>query len=73
MHTHNGYIAISRAISVISTLGLLAVTASCALGPVETDPVKAEQRAAAMRDDCYARGGTWSSDVRTCVGADPRR
>jgi hypothetical protein len=55
------------------TLGVLTTAASCALGPVETDPVKADQRAAAMREDCYARGGTWSSDVRTCVGADPRR
>ena len=46
---------------------------ACALGPVESDPAKAEERATAMRSDCYARGGTWSQEVRTCVGADPNK
>jgi hypothetical protein len=54
-------------------LCLLAGLMACALEPVESDPAKAEQRAAAMRSDCYARGGTWSEASRTCVGADPRR
>lgn len=53
--------------------GFFVFASGCALGPVETDPVKAEQRAAAMRSDCYARGGTWSESVRTCVGADPSK
>jgi hypothetical protein len=51
----------------------LLVLPACALGPVESDPAKAEQRAAAMRQDCYGRGGTWSESTRTCVGADSRR
>jgi hypothetical protein len=46
---------------------------ACALDPVETDPAKAEARAAAMRQDCYSRGGTWSETTRACIGADPRR
>jgi hypothetical protein len=46
---------------------------ACALGPVESDPQKAAERSAAMRQDCYARGGTWSEEVRTCVGADPTK
>jgi hypothetical protein len=57
----------------VALLAFLSLAASCALGPVETDPIKADERAAAMRQDCYARGGTWSSEVRTCVGADPSR
>jgi hypothetical protein len=54
---------------------LLALSAlcACALDPVESDPAKADQRASAMRQDCYSRGGTWSEASRTCVGADPRR
>ncbi|WP_133245667.1 hypothetical protein [Candidatus Phycosocius bacilliformis] len=54
---------------MMATAGL----AGCALDPVETDPAKAEARAAAMRQDCYRRGGTWSEEARTCVGADPIR
>jgi hypothetical protein len=56
-------------------IGLIILSAlcACALDPVESDPVKADQRAAAMRQDCYARGGTWSENARTCVGADARR
>jgi hypothetical protein len=46
---------------------------ACALGPVESDPAQAEARAAAMRQDCYRRGGTWSEETRTCVGADAIR
>jgi hypothetical protein len=57
---------------ILPLLALMALSA-CALDPVESDPAKAEQRAAAMRQDCYARGGTWSEASRTCVGADPRR
>jgi hypothetical protein len=45
----------------------------CAFDSVEKDPAQAEARAAAMRQDCYRRGGTWSEEVRTCVGADPAR
>jgi hypothetical protein len=52
---------------------LLWSLSACALGPVETDPVKADQRAASMRADCFSRGGTWSEQSRTCVGADPKR
>lgn len=54
---------------------VVATLSSCALGPVESDPAQAEARAAAMRLDCYRRGGTWSEESRTCVGADaiPRR
>lgn len=51
----------------------VAMLGACALDPVETDPAKAAERAAAMRQDCYSRGGTWSEQARTCVGADPRR
>lgn len=47
---------------------------ACALGPVETDPDKAAERNAMMRDDCYKRGGVWYDDKAVCVGADgPRR
>ncbi len=46
---------------------------ACASGPVESDPAKAEARIAALRQDCYSRGGTWSEDSRVCVGADPIR
>jgi hypothetical protein len=67
-------------INRVSKLGLalasvLAVStvSACALAPVESDPAKADARAAAMRQDCYSRGGTWSEETRTCVGADPRR
>jgi hypothetical protein len=54
-------------------LCLVTCLSACALGPVESDPAKADQRAAAMRKDCYERGGTWNENARTCVGADPRR
>jgi hypothetical protein len=60
-------------IKALVLLGMVAGVSACALDPVESDPAKAEQRAAAMRQDCYARGGTWSEASRTCVGADPRR
>ena len=52
---------------------VVATLSSCALGPVESDPAQAEARAAAMRQDCYRRGGTWSEETRTCVGADAIR
>jgi hypothetical protein len=58
--------------ALIAVASLLSASA-CTLGPVETDPVKADQRAAAMRADCFSRGGTWSEESRTCMGADPRR
>lgn len=45
--------------------------AGCALGPVATDPAEAARRDAALQRDCYARGGTWSTQSRVCVGADP--
>ena len=51
----------------------LVTFSACALGPVEADPAQAEARAAAMRQDCYRRGGTWSEETRTCVGADAIR
>jgi hypothetical protein len=51
----------------------LATLSACALGPVEADPAQAETRAASMRQDCYRRGGTWSEETRTCVGADAIR
>ena len=51
----------------------LALLSACALGPVESDPAQAEVRAASMRQDCYRRGGTWSEETRSCVGADPIR
>jgi hypothetical protein len=56
-------------------LGLLAAVAltACALGPVESDPIQAEARAAAMKRDCLSRGGVWDTDKRTCIGADPAR
>lgn len=52
---------------------VMAILTGCALGPVESDPAQAEARAAAMRQDCYRRGGTWSEETRTCVGADAIR
>ncbi|WP_085340216.1 hypothetical protein [Aquidulcibacter paucihalophilus] len=52
---------------------VMATLSGCALGPVESDPAQAEARAAAMRQDCYRRGGTWSEETRTCVGADAIR
>lgn len=52
---------------------VMATLTGCALGPVESDPAQAEARAAAMRQDCYRRGGTWSEETRTCVGADAIR
>ncbi len=51
----------------------VATLSACALGPVESDPAQAETRAASMRQDCYRRGGTWSEETRTCVGADASR
>lgn len=57
----------------LMSLSLLVCLSACALGPVETNPAKADARAAAMRQDCYHRGGTWSEESRTCVGADPSR
>jgi hypothetical protein len=58
---------------VVGSLFILLASGACALDPVESDPVKAAERASAMRQDCYSRGGTWSEASRTCVGADPRR
>jgi hypothetical protein len=47
--------------------------AACVLGPVETDPAKAAERNAMMREDCYKRGGVWYDDKGVCVGADVQR
>ncbi|AMS30030.1 hypothetical protein [Aquidulcibacter sp.] len=65
----------ARALTLGGIALVLATLSGCALGPVESDPAQAEARAAAMRLDCYRRGGTWSEESRTCVGADaiPRR
>lgn len=59
-----------RALALCGLTLALATVSACALGPVESDPARAEARAAAMRQDCYRRGGTWSEESRTCVGAD---
>lgn len=58
---------------VAGAMGFMLSLSGCALGPVETDPAQAEARANAMRQDCYRRGGTWSEESRTCVGADAIR
>lgn len=63
----------SRALALCGFALVVATLSSCALGPVESDPAQAEARAAAMRQDCYRRGGTWSEETRTCVGADAIR
>ncbi len=47
----------------------LILLSSCALGPVETDPEKAAQRWAEMREYCYKQGGVWNDDVKTCLTA----
>lgn len=62
-----------RALSLCGVVLVCVTLSACALGPVETDPAQAEARAAAMRQDCYRRGGTWSEETRTCVGADAIR
>lgn len=65
-----------RAARLTATAALLVATlvgGACALGPVETDPVQADARAAAMKRDCQSRGGVWNNDKRTCLGADPIR
>lgn len=61
--------------AALVALALLAAlpASGCALGPVEDDPIAADQRAAAMKRDCHARGGVWNEDRRSCVGADPLR
>jgi hypothetical protein len=58
--------------AIICLFGI-ATIAACALDPVESNPAEADRRVSAMRQDCYARGGTWSEPSRTCVGADARR
>ena len=62
-----------RALTLGGFAFALATLSACALGPVESDPAQAEARASAMRQDCYRRGGTWSEETRTCVGADAIR
>lgn len=61
-----------KATFIILTL-FPAFISACALGPVETDPDKAQARYSRMREDCYQRGGTWNDSYHTCVGADPIR
>jgi len=63
----------ARALTLGGIALVLVALSGCALGPVESDPAQAEARAAAMRQDCYRRGGTWSEESRTCVGADAIR
>ncbi len=62
-----------RALTLCGFAFALATLSACALGPVEADPAQAEARAAAMRLDCYRRGGTWSEESRACVGSDAIR
>ena len=62
-----------RALTLGGLALVLATLSACALDPVESDPAQAEARASAMRQDCYRRGGTWSEETRTCVGADAIR
>ena len=62
-----------RALTLCGFALILATLSGCALGPVEADPAQAEARAAAMRLDCYRRGGTWSEESRACVGSDAIR
>ncbi len=63
----------ARVLALCGFALVVATLSGCALGPVESDPAQAEARAAAMRQDCYRRGGTWSEETRTCVGADAIR
>ncbi|MFM1975382.1 MAG: hypothetical protein RL145_228 [Pseudomonadota bacterium] len=63
----------ARALTQGGIAFVILTLSGCALGPVESDPAQAEARAAAMRQDCYRRGGTWSEETRTCVGADAIR
>jgi hypothetical protein len=58
------------ALTVMALLAGVIPVAGCVSGPVESDPVAAEQRFERMRRDCIERNGQWYPDEKACVGAD---